>query len=537
MTCPRPELLSQWADGSLDPRESLAVSRHAETCAACRGKAEQLRAVGDWITSAAGPGRACLSADDMAAVLEGGRVPAHVRTCPRCASEFRALRGAERKAATRRRQRPQQSPVMAWASAAAIFIAIGILVAVASQQSAPRPEPVVNINIRQQPVEPLRPLQPPAPPVAPKAPVRDPLETAKNDFVRPQPSTPKPLVEPPADPVVKGPTPGTPKPATVADPPLVTKKPVEVPRAEAALNVKSGALAMLVDGKWSKASRFDEGVLLRAEGRTQLDFAQARITLDPASRFSVSKDDFSLSEGGISADVATHSKFALVLDEQRIVPQTQNGRVIFSAKPNAFVVDEGSAKLKDMLLPEGVEHVVKKGKIEAQTRRTLAAAARPREALLWKMNLGNENLVRNNISGHVERDTQGAKFLVSDAIKNNPIFYGQLSYFSTGDEPPLFTVKPNTAIRFHYYLSQPGPLEFVMKNITKDENFNLPLEPVVRQWTTMTVYARDILPNQGGKKVTCDVGDNYLGVTWFVGKPGVASTVYIDRFEIVEIDR
>ena len=63
------------------------------------------------------------------------------------------------------------------------------------------------------------------------------------------------------------------------------------------------------------------------------------------------------------------------------------------------------------------------------------------------------------------------------------------------------------------------------------------LDPVVQQWTTVTVYARDVLPNQGGKKVTCDLGDNYLGVTWFVGKPGVACTVYIDRLEMLEIDR
>src|SRR5438132_837361 len=122
MTCPNAEVLSRWADGSLDPRESAAVSRHAEKCAACRRKAEELRAVGVWIASAGEPGRACLTAEDMAAVLEGGRVPAHVRACPRCASEFRALRSSERKA-TRRRRSPQQPPVMAWASAAAIFIA------------------------------------------------------------------------------------------------------------------------------------------------------------------------------------------------------------------------------------------------------------------------------------------------------------------------------------------------------------------------------------------------------------------------------
>ena len=151
--------------------------------------------------------------------------------------------------------------------------------------------------------------------------------------------------------------------------------------------------------------------------------------------------------------------------------------------------------------------------------------------------LKNENTARKNIGGLIEKDVQGVKYLVSDTAHNPAIFYGQASYFSTGDEPPLFTVKPNTAIRFRYYLTQPGLLELVLKNITKDENFNLPLDPVVKQWTTVTLYARDVPVNQGGEKVTCDLGDKYLGVTWFVGKPGVASEVYIDRLEILEIER
>jgi hypothetical protein len=127
--------------------------------------------------------------------------------------------------------------------------------------------------------------------------------------------------------------------------------------------------------------------------------------------------------------------------------------------------------------------------------------------------------------------------LVSDAVPNGTFFYGQSSYYNGGEEQPLFTVKANTAIRFHYYLTQPGILELVLKNATKDENFNKPLEPVVRQWTTVTLYARDVPANRGGKNVTCEVGDRYTGATWFVGKPGVAADVYIDRFEILEIDR
>jgi hypothetical protein len=537
MTCPKPEVLSQWADGSLDRQQSLAVSRHAETCGACRRKAEELRAVGSWIASAGQPGRSCLSADDMAAVLEGGRVPAHVRTCPRCASEFRALRGSERKA-TRRRQRPEQSPLMAWASAAAIFIGIGILIAVASQQTTPQPAPVAQIPTPPPQPQTPRPPQVPAPQPS-KAPQK--TDTAKTEPLKANPLNPRTSEAPVENPVVQQPEPAKQNPTVVAPPPVTPSTPVkpavDAPRPLAALNVRSGSLSALADGKWVKASRLEEGMALRAEGRTQVEFAQARITLDGASRFSVAKNEFTLADGGMSAEVATNSKFNLVLDEQRIVPQTLNGRVMFCARFDRIVVEEGSARIKDTILNEGVEHIVRKDRVEAQKRRTLATAARSTEKKLWEMKLGNENLIRTNIAGHIERDTQGAKYLVSDTAKNPAIFSGQASYFSTGDEPPLFVVKPGTAIRFRYYLTQPGPLEFVMKNITKDENFNLPLDPVVKQWTTVTVYATDVPVNQGGKKVTCDLGDKYLGVTWFVGKPGAPTVVYIDRFEVLEIDR
>jgi hypothetical protein len=534
MTCPKPEVLSQWADGSLDPRESAAVSRHARACAACGRKAEELRAVGAWIATAAQPGPACLSADDMAAVLEGGRVPAHVRTCPRCASEFRALRLAERKG-TRRRHKPQ-APMTAWAAAAAIFIAVGILIVVASQETYRPEELQVRISPRPSQAEPVRELVRPAAPV----PAPQPAQTEPRPPFLPAP--PKPLPQPPVpveppvpSPVVTEPKPETPKPAP---PDAARPSAVEAPRAAAALNVRVGGLSSLADGKWVKPSRIEEGMSLRAEGRTQIDFAQARITLDGQSHFSVTQDDFSLSEGGMSAEVATGSKFTLVLDEQRVVPQTLSGRVLFCARPDRVVVEEGSAKVKDTVLHEGVEHVVRRDRVEVQKRRTLPAALRAREVLTWRMNLSNESAVRRNIgSGHLVKDTPESRMLVSDAVPAGTFFYGQASYYNGGEEQPLFTVKPNTAIRFHYYLTQPGVLELVLKNATKDENFNKPLEPVLRQWTTVTLYARDVPANRGGKNVTCEVGDRYTGVTWFAGKPGVATEVYIDRLEILEIDR
>jgi hypothetical protein len=528
-------VLSQWADGSLDPRESLVIARHTETCAACRAKAGDLRAVGAWIRSASAPGPSCLSADDMAAVLEGGRVPAHVRTCPRCASEFRALRKTERKA-TRRRQRPP-APMTAWAAAAAIFIAVGLLLVVATQQTS-TPEPLA-VRV---------PPKPPFPETTPEATPSVPPVVKPNSVVPPRkkaPVEPRLAVEPDRKPVER--TPEPPQNPIVKEPetqptPVAPKnpaRPTEVvgpPKAAVVLNMRAGGLSSLSDGKWVKATKLEDGMALRADGKTQIDFAQARITLDASSRFSISKEEFSLNDGGMSAEVSAGSKLVLVLEDTRLVPQAGQSRVIFCARADRIVVEEGAMKVKDAFLQEGVEHLVKKDRIQPQARRSMAPAARPRESVAWKMNLQNEIAVRNNISGHIERGAEG-KFLASTAIPNGTYFYGGASYYSTGDEPPLFVAKPNTAVRFRYYMTQPGSLEFVMKNLTKDENFNKPLEPVIKQWTTVTLFARDVLANTGGKKVFYETGDIYRGVTWFVGKPGVPSELYIDRFEILEIER
>src|SRR5215831_3585789 len=102
----------------------------------------------------------------MAAVLEGGRVPAHVRTCPRCASEFRALRSTERKATRRRHKQP--APMTAWAAAAAIFIAVGLLFLVATQETSQQGKLAVRAPSKPVAVEPAPVVPPPAPPVVAK---------------------------------------------------------------------------------------------------------------------------------------------------------------------------------------------------------------------------------------------------------------------------------------------------------------------------------------------------------------------------------
>ncbi|HLY11719.1 MAG TPA: zf-HC2 domain-containing protein [Planctomycetota bacterium] len=537
MTCPKPDVLSQWADGSLDARDAERVARHAATCATCAAKAADLRAVGAWIAAPGESGPSCLGVDEMAAALDSGRIPLHVRTCPRCASEFRALKPEkETRRATRRRERPE-APLKAWAVAAGVFVAVGILLVVAGSQSASpkvefayrRPTPLnrePSPPVPSLPSSTLRPPERPATPPAP-SPVRPPVAL-------PTPAVPAPEVAPPA-PTATPATPETPLPPPQE--PIREAVQPPTPRVVAALSVKSGTLsALTVDGKWAKPARVEEGMTLRADSRATIDFAQARILLDRDSRFSVSKEEFALLEGGLAAEVSAGGRFVLVLDEQRFFPQTQNARVLLCAKPGALLIEEGAAKWKETFLREGTEYSVKKDSVEAKKIRSLTSSARGREQLTWRMDLSNQTVAKRNTIGRVDASSEG-RMLVSEPIKDGTVFYGTAVYNNGGEAAPVFTVKPNTAIRFRYFLREPGHLELVMWNSTKSENFNRPLEPVVRQWTTVTVYARDVAANKGGKPVTCEVGDKYTSIGLFVGLAGMPAEVTIDRLEILEIDR
>src|SRR5207253_7430132 len=112
-------------------------------------------------------------------------------------------------------------------------------------------------------------------------------------------------------------------PETPANP-EITPPPVREPlnqtvpqaaRAVAALTLRSGSLsALTTQGKWAKPGHYEEGMTLRADQRTQVEFAQAKVTVERDSRFSVSKDEFALLEGTLSAEVSTGGHFVLVLD-------------------------------------------------------------------------------------------------------------------------------------------------------------------------------------------------------------------------------
>jgi hypothetical protein len=525
MNCLDGEILSRWADRSLEPREASAVETHRAACAACRATSDALRAAVDALESLAEPGPACLDAEAMARVVDGAPVPVHVRLCPRCAAELLALRPAAKKAATRRRVRSRASWVP-WAAAAGVLVATGLLALVL--RNGPPPEILVKIPEAKRFLPPPPPPPPPAeePPAIPverPANLPLPLPPAPSKPVEPAPAVPAPP-SPKADP---GPAaPEAPR-ATVA----------EAPRTVIAFQVRSGSVSAQMDGRWARPALVEEGMTLRAEGRTQLEFAQARLTLEGNSRFSLAEEALTLVDGGLSAEIAQGSKLTLKVGDERIVPVTAVSRVLLCLRPERIVVDEGVARWRDLNLAGGVEHRLVKGRFEPVRRRSLPAAARPRETLTWRMDLTQAAAVRKAVQqGRVETVPEG-RLLVSAPLPADTHFRAQAAYTNGGEEKPLFTVKPGTHLRFRYYLTDEASLELVMWNLTKSENFNLPFPAVSRQWTTVTIPVRDVPPNRGGKSAPCEVGDHYSSVGWFVGKGGAPAEVFLDLVEIVEIDR
>ncbi len=529
MSCPNADALNRWVDGTLDPRECGPLEDHVFDCDACRTLSDGLRRAVDALDTLVEPGPACLDAEAMAAVLDGDAVPPHVKACPRCAAELQALRPAERANATRRLVRVR-TPWMSWAAAAAVLFAAGLLALVLRKPDTTEEYVRVPSVRRIPPPPPLPPREeidpatlPTAPPVEPPAPVEP----------APKPVPPEPEKPAPA-PAVKPETPSAPV-TPPAEPSRVTV--TEAPKAVLALLLRSGNLLALANGKWARPQRYEEGMTLRAEGRTQMDFAQARLTLEGNSRFMLSQDELALVEGGLSAEASQGSKFALRLGDERLQPETAAARVLLCARPDRVLIEEGSARWRDRLLPEGVEHQLRKGRFEPQRRRSLPAAARPREISSWRMDLSSMASARKHvIQGRVESMPEG-RMLASAPLPGNEFFFGQAQYYNGGEDKPLFVVKAGSALRFRYFLTEDVPLELVLWNQTKGENFNKQLVGIPRQWTTITLPLKDILPNRGGKPAPCELGDKYVSVGLFVGKPGQPADVYLDQIEVVEIDK
>jgi hypothetical protein len=529
MNCPTPEELNRWVDGTIDSASERAIAAHAGACARCLRKASELRAAVDWIENASIPGPRCLSAEEMAAVLDGAPAPAHVRVCPRCAAELSSLGVPARRATIRHYRR--RSEVSVWVAAAAALLAAGLALLVVATRTTPNAdvakESPKSSEARPAPA-PVRLPPPPPPPPPPPIFVPNDLAPAPDPVPPPAPDTaPVPPAPSPVEPSPVPPAPVDPVPAktTVA----------EAPRKAIPLAVRSGGLSALVEGKWVRSAKVVEGTTLRAEGRTSFDFSGAHLTADTSSRFALFDGEIALHEGGVAAEVPAGVKIAVAIGDQKIVPQTTSARALLVARPDRVVVEEGAARVGTAMLAEGVEHQLKKGRLEPQKRRSLPAAPRPREFATWKLDFSKPDAIRPRLApGRLILDRE--RMIGSVPMEANPFFYAQVGY-AVFDERGFFQVKAGTTIRFRYYLTHPVTVEIVMKNLTKDENFNKPFEAVVGQWTTVTLPVRDVPVNPGGKKVTCDLGDRYTGFGLFVGRPDERAELFIDQLEILEIDR
>jgi hypothetical protein len=522
MTCPNPETLSRWSDGTLEPAEATAVDRHLEGCAGCRSKASALREAGAWVRAIGNPGSDCLTPEEVAVVLDGGPIPPHASVCPRCAAELADLRPPKRR--TRLARFEKQSKGVLWIVTAAAAVLIAATVAIVLK---PRPQPEAPV------VRAPRPVVPEV--VTPGVPIPEPTkapaavsETPAVPEAKPVPEKPlPPPVEPPkADPeprpVPPGPAPGT---VTIAEAPV---------RVEAVLALKSGGLLAQEGGKWQKPSRFLEGMPLRADGKTRLEFARAQVALDGAARFSVAREELTLIDGSLSAQVPPQSAFVLRLGNFRIVPQAAASRVLLSAANGRVVVDEGSARAGDLTLAEGVEHEVKADRLEPQKRRTVPPAARPRETPVWRLDLANRNATRGRLPRGTLQATPYGPVLAS-APAEDPSSAAGIQY-SLGGETDTFVLRPATAIRFRYFLKQPAPLEFVVRNRTKDESFGAKIDGPAGAWTTATYPVIDIPVKKGGRDVIAEAGDHYGWFGWNLGRSGAPGDLMVDRIEILEID-
>jgi hypothetical protein len=521
MSCPSREDLTRWTDGECDAAESRALSRHVYLCASCREAAASWRKAGAAVSGLAEPGPDCLGPEAMAALLDGRPVPAHVETCPRCAAELEDLRPSRRRTSLRF-VKAGRSPA-GWVAAAAVFL-VAVLLLVVSRPPRPAGEPAaVQWRI------------PRPPPLPEPEPLPD-LPVPEAPRIEPPPApaaAPKPEPKPEPRPAVAAPEP---RPAEPAPKPAETKPTVvERVRSLVALGVRGGALSTFENGKWVHAKEVEEGAVVRADGRTTVEFARARVTLDASSRVSFMKDELALAEGGLSADVSTGSKFTLALGSVRVAPAAAFGRVLLCARPDRLVIEEGLAKAGGLVLANGVEHKVAQGTLEPQKRRSLPAAARPRETRTWRLDLSKPETLRKGLSGRVDVTAEG-RMLVSEEVQGD-LWAARVAYGVFDDPKGLVQVRPTTAVRLRYFLLQPGPMEFIAWNITKDENFNLPIETVHGQWTTLTFFLKDVPANSGGKKVVCEPGDRFRGFAFMAGKPGTPATLVVDLLEIVEIER
>ncbi len=409
-------------------------------------------------------------------------------------------------------RRPATSAAPFAIAAAALLASVALVIALFPKKPT---EPVV----RAVPPRQLEPTVPELPKPEPVKPEPKPPEPEPVRPHEPEPKPPEPPVKPP---------PEQPEPRPPEKPP---QKTIEQPAAEIAAVVRSGALSV-AGRKMTGSISIPAGTEFRADGRVRLEFANAAITLDAGSKGSLDVNAIALTDGEMLVDAPGSTPLELRLATP-VRSASPVGRFVAFARPDAIFVDEGAARSGTMVLAEGRQYRL--GAEPVAVKRTLGEkwkSSMARETVLWSCDFDSGKAPKG-----VSIDALFAqKAVKTTKIEANPFYYAHVRLLS--DDRKLFVAKPATHIRFRYFVKKATALTVQTQNLSKDENFEVTIaEPIVGEWTTVTLRVMDLPVNPGGKKAVVEAGDVFPWMRWLVGAPGKEAEAIIDDLQVLEITR
>ncbi len=401
---------------------------------------------------------------------------------------------------------------------------------------------------------------PPPLPARPEEPARPPTPAVPTPLPPPEPRTPPPSVESrrPAPPPTNPPRPEAPAP-TVQRPASQPEQPKPLPErtipAVARVEVVEGkVVAITPSGKVPLAAGQSiypgQGLeAVRPDGRAVMVFGDG--TVVEAGPGTVVPEVFereaakggqgkrlSVTRGVIAADVAPqpqdqpmvirtpHGQATVVGTTLRIVvdPDTKIGAT-------RLEVDKGRVKFKNLAgktvdVPSGHYAVAAVGMELAVRRETIAfrlefdkpQALRPRIEVGTLVNLPTGPALRS-------------------ASADKPGYTPGIAYWAGSEEVITFTVRKSTCLRFRYHLKEPASVTFIIKNLTKQENFTFQFQGMAGRWTTVTMPVFEIPVVTRGKAVSCEAEDKYGRFGFSAGPPDRPVEFMIDDFRVIEIER
>jgi hypothetical protein len=294
--------------------------------------------------------------------------------------------------------------------------------------------------------------------------------------------------------------------------------------------VRSGALMVGGHKLSAGAAALVVGNEFRAQGRTRVDVAGGSLTFEANARARFDAvNAVALADGEMLVDMPAATAPELRL-ASTVRPLASPGRFVAVARPDRIVIDEGAATSGDALLAEGKQYRL--GREVAPERRTLNAP-RAKEAVVWTATFDR---------GKLPPETKVEGFLVQNALKSKEergsTFYASQIYLQALDLK-LYVAKPATHVRFRYFMRKRAAFVVQSQNVSKNENFQVSVdEPVVGEWTTLTLRVMDLPVNPGGiRGLTVEAGDQFSWIRWMVGKPGEDAELSIDDLQVVEIAR